>query len=197
MSPEPAAPSRDAVPVPVPVLGAAPAGPGRRARRTLLVGALGVLLAAALALAGYLWLAADRWRASAQAWEDQARDQAAEVARLEAGLAAAGGELAAARAQLATATARITDLADEKARLGDENVVAQQYLDYQRRVSDAAGVVADALGRCTAGQAQLIEYLAAPERYDAAQLEEFREQVADLCAGATDANTALQQELER
>jgi chromosome segregation ATPase len=155
------------------------------------------LLVGALVLAGYLWFAADRWRGAAQAWEDQARGQAAEVARLGAELEAANGELTSAREQLSTATERITDLADEKARLGDENVVAQQYLDYQRRVSDAAGVVAEALGRCTSGQAQLIEYLRTPERYDAAELEEFRGQVAELCASATEANAALQQELEQ
>lgn len=196
MSLEPAPPSRpphDAAPV----LGAAPAARRRSARAVLVAAVPAGLLVGALVLAGYLWLAADRWRGAAQAWEDQARAQAAEVARLGGELEAANGELTAAREQLSTATERITDLADEKARLGDETVAAQQYLDYQRRVSDAAGVVAEALGRCTSGQAQLIEYLRTPERYDAAQLEEFRVQVADLCANATEANAALQQELEQ
>jgi chromosome segregation ATPase len=192
LQPAPASrPPHDAAPV----LGAPVPRSGRRARIAVVAAVLTVLLVGALALTGYLWLAADRWRASSQAWEGQARDQAGEVARLGAELEAARGELTAAREQLSTATARITDLADEKAQLGDENVAAQQYVDYQRRVSDAAGVVADALGRCTSGQARLIEYLRTPERYDAAQLEEFRGQVADLCARANDANAALQREL--
>ncbi|PZR55573.1 hypothetical protein DNL40_03725 [Xylanimonas oleitrophica] len=158
---------------------------------------LAALLVVALCLAGYLWVAADRWRQSSDAWQEQARAQGERVAELESQLSAASSELAAAREQLATATSRITALADEKAQLGDENVASQQYLDYQRRVSEAAGVVASALGRCTSGQSQLIEYLRTPERYDPADLEQFGQQVDTLCAQATAANESLQQELQQ
>ncbi|GAB2455091.1 hypothetical protein [Xylanimonas ulmi] len=167
----------------------------RTRRGVAAVVVLSVLLVGALALGGYLWLAADRWRADSGAWQAQAHAQAQRVAELEADLEASSQELTSARDQLATATARITTLADEKAQLGDTNAATQQYLDYQRRVSEAAGVVADALGRCTAGQSQLITYLRAPEQYDADDLDRFAGEVDALCQQATDANTQLQQEL--
>lgn len=171
--------------------------PAARRRGRAAVVVLAVLLVAALGLAAYLWLAADRWRAASGEWESKARAHAQQVAELDARLAAATGELAASREQLATATQRITDLANEKAQLGDENVASQQYLDYQRRVSEAAGVVASALGQCTSGQSQLIEYLREPEAYDPADLDRFGQQVADLCARANEANASLQQELQQ
>ncbi|QAY71867.1 hypothetical protein ET471_12040 [Xylanimonas protaetiae] len=154
-----------------------------------------MLLAAALGLAGYLWYAADSWRADSDAWQGQARAQGASVAELQAQLAATTQELGSAREQLASATDRITALANEKAQLGDANAASQQYLDYQKRVSDAAGVVAQALGRCTDGQSQLITYLRTPEQYDAADLQRFADQVDVLCRQATEANAQLQREL--
>ncbi|MGO1317089.1 MAG: hypothetical protein ACTMIR_08655, partial [Cellulomonadaceae bacterium] len=110
-------------------------------------------------------------------------------------LEAANGDLTTTRDQLATAQQRITDLADEKAQLGDENVATQAYLDYQSRVSQAAGTVADALTRCTTGQSQLIEYLENRDAYDPDDLERFAGQVTDLCGRAQDANDQLQREL--
>ncbi len=158
---------------------------------------LSALLVVALTLAGYLWYAAAAWRSGADAWEAQARTQGASVAELQAELDATSQELASTRDQLTSATARITELADEKAQLGDENAVSGQYLDYQRRVSEAAGVVARALDRCTQGQAQLITYLRAPDQYDAADVERYQGDVEKLCQQASDANTQLQQELSQ
>ncbi|WP_425954223.1 hypothetical protein [Xylanimonas sp. McL0601] len=166
-------------------------------RRRGVVVVLAVLLVAALGLGGYLWYAADRWHADSDAWQQQAHAQAQRVIELETRLEASTEELSSARDQLATATARITTLADEKAQLGDVNAAAQQYLDYQKRVSEAAGVVAQALGRCTAGQSQLITYLRSPDQYDAADLTRFAKEVDALCKQATDANTKLQQELQQ
>ena len=97
--------------------------------------------------------------------------------------------------QLSTATARITDLANEKAQLGDENVASQQYLDYQTQVSAAAATVASALGQCVSGQEQLVGYLKDAEQYEAADLSRYERQVNALCADADDANEALQREL--
>ena len=167
----------------------------RRARGTVTV--LTVLLVAALGLGGYFSYAADRWHADSDAWQSQARAQAQHVLTLKTQLEASTQELTAARDQLATATARITTLADEKAQLGDANAASQQYLDYQKRVSEAAGVVAQALGRCTAGQSQLITYLQHPDQYNATDLQQYAKQVDTLCKQATDANTQLQQELQK
>jgi hypothetical protein len=163
--------------------------------RTVLTVVLAVALVATLALAAYLWRATEAWQEHSAAWEDKARDHAGQVATLEVRLDGAETDLAVAREQLATATARITALADEKAQLGDEQVVAEQYLDYQRRVSEAAGVVATALGQCTAAQSQLIGYLDNREAYDPADLERFAGDVQALCDEANDANVQLQQEL--
>lgn len=156
---------------------------------------LAVLLVAALVAVGYLWRTTAAWEDHAAQWESKAHGYAEEVATLEAELDGVTAELVSAREQLDTATARITDLADEKAQLGDENVASQQYLDYQRRVSEAAGVVATALGQCTAAQSQLIGYLEDRDAYDPADLERFATDVEALCDEANEANSQLQQEL--
>jgi septal ring factor EnvC (AmiA/AmiB activator) len=176
---------------------AASTPPLPRRRRRGGTAVLVVALLAVLALGAYLWVAADRWHADSDAWQTQARAQAQHVLELRSQLEAARAELTSARDQLSTATARITALADEKAQLGDANAASQQYLDYQKRVSEAAGVVAEALGRCTSGQSQLIQYLRSPDEYDPAELERFADQVDALCQQATDANASLQQELRQ
>jgi len=156
---------------------------------------LGLLLLGAIGVGAYLWLTTVRWQDDSAAWELKARGYAEEVAELRAELDGVNAELVAAREQLATATQRITDLANEKAQLGDENVASQQYLDYQTRVSEAAGVVATALGQCTAAQSQLIGYLEDSEAYDPADLDRFAGEVSELCRQANEANDQLQREL--
>jgi septal ring factor EnvC (AmiA/AmiB activator) len=174
--------------------GGAPAR--RRDRRTAVV-VLAVLLAGSLGVGAYLWLTTVRWQEHSAAWEDEARGYADRVASLDAELAATDAELVAAREQLATATARISDLANEKAQLGDENVASQQYLDYQTRVSEAAGVVTTALGDCVDAQSQLITYLGDRSSYDADDVDRFAADVETLCRQASKANDQLQQELEQ
>jgi septal ring factor EnvC (AmiA/AmiB activator) len=166
---------------------------GRRAVVTAVV--LAVLLVLCLGTAGYLWRTTTAWQERSAQWEAEARAQAGQVAELQAELDGITTELSSAREQLETATGRITELADEKAQLGDDNVVNQQYLDYQRRVSEAAGVVATALGQCTRSQAELIGYLEDPEAYDQSDLDRFAGEVRALCDEANDANDQLQQEL--
>ncbi len=156
---------------------------------------LAVLLVAVTATAGYLWQTTDAWQEHSADWEDEAHRYADEVAALQSELDGVNAELVAAREQLETATGRITELADEKAQLGDENVASQQYLDYQRRVSEAAGVVATALGQCTQAQFQLIGYLGDRDAYDPQDLDRFATDVQDLCDEANEANEQLQREL--
>jgi chromosome segregation ATPase len=164
--------------------------PVRRGSRVL-----AVVLVATIAVGAYLWLTTVRWQRSSTEWEEKARGYAEEVASLRMQLDGANSELQAARDQLSTATARITDLANEKAQLGDENVASQQYLDYQTQVSAAAATVASALGQCVSGQEQLVGYLKEAEQYEAADLRRYERQVNALCADADDANEALQREL--
>ena len=178
---------------------AEPTQPHRRRGRGAVVAVvlLSLLLAAALGVGGYLWYAADRWSADAAVWEAQAREHGQRVAVLENELEASTRELTSAREQLSTATTRITELANEKAQLGDANAVNQALIDYQQRVSEAAGSVAQALGRCTDGQGRLIEYLRTAEQWDPDSLQQFADQVSALCAQATEANERLQTELQR
>ncbi|WP_418277171.1 hypothetical protein ACNHYB_04415 [Isoptericola jiangsuensis] len=162
---------------------------------TAAVVVLAVLLVLTTVTSVHLWRTTTAWQEHAAQWETQAREQAGQAASLRTELDGVSAELVGARDQLRTATSRITELADEKAQLGDENVVSQQYLDYQRRVSEAAGAVATALGQCIRSQAELIGYLEEPEAYDPADLERFAGDVQALCDEAVDANDQLQQEL--
>ncbi|GAB2502832.1 hypothetical protein GCM10027063_47660 [Promicromonospora xylanilytica] len=174
--------------------GPAPA-PGRRRGRGSRV--LAVLLVATIAVGAYLWVTTVRWQRSSAEWEEKAHEHAEEVASLRMQLDGANNELQAARDQLSTATARITDLANEKAQLGDENVASQQYLDYQTQVSGAAATVASALGQCVSGQEQLVGYLKDADQYEAADLRRYERQVNALCEDAERANESLQQELRQ
>jgi chromosome segregation ATPase len=150
---------------------------------------------ATIAVGAYLWVTTVRWQRNSAEWEEKAHEYAEEVATLRMQLDGANSELQAARDQLSTATARITDLANEKAQLGDENVASQQYLDYQTQVSAAAATVASALGQCVSGQEQLVGYLKDADQYEADDLRRYERQVNTLCANADQANEALQREL--
>ncbi|WP_046528202.1 MULTISPECIES: hypothetical protein [Cellulomonas] len=187
-----------AAPSPQPAPTAAPP-PARRRRPAVAV--LAVLLVLTLVGAGvlgtYLWRTSDSWRDAAADWEALAREHGAQVAQTQADLEATSSELEATRGQLATAQTRITELADEKAQLGDTTAAQQQLADYQTRVSRAAGDVATALTNCIDGQKRLIEYLGDTSRYDADDLARFRADVERVCGAATDANAALQRELAR
>lgn len=168
-----------------------------RATRSRTTTWLCLTLVLVVLLAGYLWVTTAQWRRTATDWEAEAQRYATEVADLDQQLDGANAELESARDQLAAATGRISELANEKAQLGDKNVASQQYLDYQKRVSEAAAKVTVALGECVEGQEQLIGYLKDADAYDPADLKKFEQQVGDLCQQASDANKTLRQELER
>jgi chromosome segregation ATPase len=163
--------------------------------------ALSVLLALALGVGGaltwYLLGVNAAWQEQSADWQALAEQHGAELAQTRSELDATRSELAAVSDQLATAQERITVLADEKARLGDESAVQQQLVDYQQRVSAAAGQVATALATCIDGQQQLIGYLEEAERYDPVQLAARRDEVESYCRQAREANADLQTELDR
>ncbi|WP_235522407.1 hypothetical protein [Cellulomonas sp. Root137] len=162
---------------------------------------LAVLLVATLVGAGLvlsrMFSTNEAWQASTQEWETLARSTGEQLAASQADLEATQAELDAISAQLATAQQRITQLADEKAQLGDTSASQQQLADYQSRVSQAAGQVATALASCVDGQQRLIGYLQNSSQYDPDDLARFTTDVQTVCARATDANAALQRELER
>jgi hypothetical protein len=172
----------------------APVWAGRRRRRWPVV-VLSLLLVAALGLGGYL-LATTRAYADRLEWtEDQARSIGADLTLTRSDLEGARSEIAGLQGQLTTAQERITALADEKAQIGDDREAQRQLLDYQARVSEAAGIVASALDQCVKGQDQLIAYLEDASSYDPADLSKYGSDVETLCRSASDANKALQSEL--
>jgi len=192
----------------------APPVPLRRRRgfRITVVAAVGVALLGTAGLAAYLYASATGWRDHADAYLSQSESLAEELSTTRGDLAGAQAELQAVREQLSTAHARITELASEKAQISDEWELTQQVVDYQERVSDAAGQVALALDQCVRSQQELIGYLARaaeesdggtsgptsiPPPYDPAQLAQFEADVEAFCQAASEANISLQQELAR
>jgi len=167
----------------------------RRAWAVVTVSALSVLLVATAALATYLWLLTDRQEQRSAEIEAQARAIGTDLATLRSEHEGTLGELAGVNDQLATAQERITQLADEKAQVGDDREVQRQLVDYQARVSQAAANVASALSTCIDAQNQLITYLEDAASYDPADLERFKGDVQGVCAAATEANTELQRQL--
>lgn len=169
----------------------------RRPAVAVLAVALVVVLAVSTLLVVRMVRTTHAWETSASQWESLARTHGEDLATTRADLDGALAELASTQDQLATAQARITALADEKAQLGDTSESQRQLADYQARVSAAAGTVATALTTCVDGQQKLIGYLKDAASYDAADLARFEQDVETVCTAAKDANTALQQELDR
>ncbi len=167
---------------------------GRTGHRWL-TAALVTAFVVVLGLGGYLAVATRQWQDSSTAWEDRARSGADQLADVQTRLDQSRAALAEVSSQLSAAQERITQLADEKAQLGDDRELQRQLVDYQQRVTAAAGKVASALTACIGGQDQLIGYLQDAAAYDPTDLARFSSQVQDLCRSATDANAQLQQEL--
>ncbi|HEX7806583.1 MAG TPA: hypothetical protein VF413_10485 [Cellulomonas sp.] len=167
----------------------------RRQPWALLV--LSILLALTLGLATYLLLTTRAYEHRSAEWETAARTTGSDLTQARADLEATTSDLSATRDQLATAQARIIELADEKAQLGDDRAIQRQLVDYQQRISTAAGKVATALNSCIDGQYKLIGYLENPGAYNQVDLARFRTDVQTVCGAATEANAALQRELKK
>lgn len=168
-----------------------------RRPRSRTVRVLSVLLVVAVGLAGYLVVTTRSHERASERWRALAQSKADALVATQQELDGATSELTAVRDQLATATARITELANEKAQIGDEVATQQQLSDYQQRVSAAAATVASALDRCVTAQQKLIGYLGDAAAYDPADLDQFATDVGGLCSAAQEANTTLQTELAK
>nr|WP_240934768.1 hypothetical protein [Cellulomonas sp. IC4_254] len=156
---------------------------------------MSVLLVLVTALAAYLWVRTVRYEEYAAGVEAQGRTIGTELATLRTQHDGTLAELDAVNEQLSTAQSRITQLADEKAQVGDDREVQRQLVDYQERISQAAANVASALSTCIDAQNQLITYLEDAQAYDPADLERFKSDVQGVCNAATVANTELQRQL--
>ena len=176
---------------------AGPVMPSRRHRVPRTVVALAVPLVLLLGLSGYLVVATHAHERASVEWRALAEHKADELATTQQDLDGATSELTAVREQLATATSRITELANEKAQIGDEVATQQQLADYQKRVGAAAATVASALDRCVTAQHTLIGYLRDAASYSSTDLARYSSDVDALCRSAQDANTSLQTELTR
>lgn len=195
----------DDAPGPRPARIPAPAPQIPTARKAGAAAAVVLVIALAI-LAGYLWISATEWRDQAGSYERTAVSLGEDLATTRNQLAGSQAELEAVRAQLSTAHERIVQLADEKNQALDDWELTQQVVDYQQRISEAAGTVALALDQCVQGQQELIGFLQqqvdpspgpSPTPYDPAVVEEFQTQVEALCQEASEANIALQLELAR
>jgi signal transduction histidine kinase len=173
----------------------APPPAPRHRRRPWAVVILSVLLALVTALASYLWVRTVRYEEYAAGIEAQGRAIGTELATLRTQHDGTLAELDAVNEQLSTAQSRITQLADEKAQVGDDREVQRQLVDYQERISQAAANVASALSTCIDAQNQLITYLENAQAYDPADLQRFKSDVQGVCNAATVANTELQRQL--
>lgn len=169
----------------------------RPQRRRWPVALLAVTTVVGAVAGAYLWRTSDAWQARAEEYLIASQALGTEIATTRTELADVQAELEAVRAQLGTAQARIVELADEKAQLGDDREIQRQLVDYQERVSEAAGRVALALDQCVQGQNQLIGYMENAAQYDPVELDQYATSVQELCQTATEANTALQSELAR
>ena len=162
----------------------------RRRPRWLIATAvvLGLALAAAGALATYLWQTTDEWMAESGRLETVATGLADERDELTGNLDQAQRDLAATEEQLREAQDRITALAEEKALTADERELARQ-------VAGNVVSVANQLEVCVRGQGQLITALEDVEAYDPASVSEFARQVADACNQALAGSEEIKRQL--
>jgi len=171
--------------------------PTKRRGATAAIVILSLLTTAALGLGAYFWFASDRWQANSVAWEEQARAHGTEMADLQVQLETAQAQATQLQQHLESAQLRITELANERAQLGDQQIVDQSRIDFQQRLSAAAGQVASSLDLCIRRQDELIEALRNPGRYTEESVARFGEEVVRFCAEARQANTNLQAEINR
>ena len=169
--------------------------PSARARRAAIV-ALSVLLVLALGGSAYLAVLANECEQRSSEWEAQSRDLGSEVADLTGDVAGMTSELTIVRDQLATAQTRITELADEKAQVGDDRESQKILADDVLEVAETALDVSAALGDCVTAQNTVIGYLAAPETVTPEVLQTAITQADTVCTAAVADYNSLQQDLE-
>lgn len=191
----------EASPAVVPVQDSAPERSRVRARRRrwVLTSVLVVLLLGSVGAGAYLWQVAEAWIERDQQWRAHSIALTTTIGETSSELEDTVAELAVVRGQLDQAQTRISELADEKARLGDEHAVVRQLAEYQERVSLAAAAVVTALDSCIATQQQLVRWYAEDVEREPEELEELEslgEAVDEVCTAAQEAKDALQEELD-
>ena len=161
----------------------------------MLSGVLGIMLIAALVIVGYLWNVNGKWQDQVTSLTttgydlgDRLADHKKQIDQLES----TNGLLT---DQLATAKDKVLSLSDEKAQWSDQTAFAQQQVDLLTQQVIEAQDVLIKLGRCVEGEQQLVEYLGTVDVYSPAQVEQYRNSVAGLCASASAAQADFQRSL--
>lgn len=166
---------------------------GRRLRAATIV--LSFLLVLALGVGTYLAMLSNEWEQRSSEWEAQSRDLGGEVADLTGDIAGMTSELTLVRDQLATAQTRITELADEKAQVGDDRENQKLLVDDVQEVAETALDVSASLGDCVTAQSAVIGYLAAPDTATPEVLQTAITQADTVCTAAVEDYNSLQQDL--
>ncbi|SDC73734.1 hypothetical protein SAMN05216410_2285 [Sanguibacter gelidistatuariae] len=169
--------------------------PARRRRSPIAVVLLSVLLVAALGAGAYLAVLSNQWHDRSAAWESESRMLGEKVANLTTDLSGITAELTLAREQLATAQTRITELADEKAQVGDDRENQKILASDIQAVAQEALKVSASLGDCIASQNTVLGYLTAPDTATPEVLQTSIDQANTVCMAAIDAYNSLQKDL--
>ena len=169
--------------------------PVRRRRSPIVVIVLAVLLVAALGAGSYLAVLSNQWNDRSAEWESESRMLGEKVANLTTDLGGITAELTLAREQLATAQTRITELADEKAQVGDDRESQKILASDIQAVAQEALNVSASLGDCVAAQGTVLGYLTVPDSATPEVLQTSIDQANTLCTAAISSYNSLQQDL--
>lgn len=137
-----------------------------------------------------------------QEWSDQVDDITAtnydlgqQIADSEAEVVRLNDKIDLLEQQLSNSKDTVLKLSDEKAQWRDDTEFAQQQVEATEELLTTATSVANALQRCTDGQAELREYITNADDYEPEELTAYQESVTELCGNAEQANTDLQRAL--
>ena len=168
--------------------------PARRRGSPIAVVVLAVLLVGALGVGTYLAVLSNQWHDRSAEWESESRMLGEKVANLTTDLSGMTSELTLTREQLATAQTRITELADEKAQVGDDRENQKILASDIQAVAQEALDVSASLGDCISAQNTALTNLTTPDTTPEA-LQTSIDQANTVCAAAISDYNALQRDL--
>ena len=167
----------------------------RRRRSPIAVVVLAVLLVASLGAGAYLAVLSNQWHDRSTEWESQSRMLGEKVANLTTDLSGMTSELTVTREQLATAQTRITELADEKAQVGDDRENQKILASDIQAVAQEALDVSASLGDCISAQNTALTYLTMPDTATPEVLQTSIDQANTVCTAAISDYNSLQKDL--
>ena len=169
--------------------------PARRRKAPVVAVVLAVLLVVAVGAGAYLAVLSNQWHERSGAWESESRMLGEKVANLTTDLSGMTAELTLTREQLATAQTRITELADEKAQVGDDRENQKILASDIQAVAQEALDVSASLGDCISAQNTALSYLTVPDSATPEALQASIDQANSVCTAAIKDYNSLQQDL--